>query len=700
MAERRFTWVPLFEELATALVPWRNRQDELVSFLEDLRADGLTITPLSDRDATGARFTVEVMDPFTFLGVVNRGIRDEQRLQILARMKKHFSLEAPMPSDLDGIPLLHNMRSWFFRWKHERQPGDVERLWALFDHALREGPLDSDAFTEALDAALALPYVNVNLTMALFWIRPRVFLTLDQNVRRYLGIKLPSQGLNAEYYGDTVRDFLRAGRSPLDVSYEAWAAPRDLPSAPAESEEGAPVQHWLVGAYWSASDPQDQTERFVSNGIWENGYEDRYLDEVRSIQVGDRIGIKTTTTQRLGLPFNPGNHTVSKMTIKAIGTVVGNRGDGCHLEVEWEPDIEPREWFFYTYKHMVWRIRADPEYQMLDFAKRLIAFVWHGADQDYDWFLKRWYGSPGQPPTEPPGAAPYSVDDIVTDGVFLSEAKLESMLSRIRTKKAVILQGPPGVGKTFLARRLAFALMEERAPERVRMIQFHQSYAYEDFIRGYRPSPSARGGFELQDGVFLTFCERARQQPEDDFVFIIDEINRGNLSQIFGELLMLIEADKRGPGYALPLVYRRPDEAEFFVPPNVHILGLMNLADRSLAMVDYAIRRRFAFIDLEPQYDSDVYRTWLTDRGMGEPFVDRIVRRMTELNETIASDPLLGRNYCVGHSFFCPRGDDFSTLGQAWVDGIIENEIVPLLREYWFDDAPRADAAIEALHRS
>ena len=197
--------------------------------------------------------------------------------------------------------------------------------------------------------------------------------------------------------------------------------------------------------------------------------------------------------------------------------------------------------------------------------------------------------------------------------------------------------------------------------------------------------------------MFYEFCKRAEKDADRDFVFIIDEINRGNLSQIFGELLMLIEADKRGPEFAVPLVYRRPDEPRFFVPFNVHIIGLMNLADRSLAIVDYALRRRFAFMTLSPQYHSTLFRSWLLDRQMQVDLVELIMERMVALNKDIAEDPLLGENYQVGHSFFCPKGNNFSGLDRTWFEDVVHTEVAPLLKEYWFDNAKRAEKAREGL---
>lgn len=501
---------------------------------------------------------------------------------------------------------------------------------------------------------------------------------------------MPPSGLSAEFYRNVVKSVVAKGKPLVELSHEAWL--RDKVDQPKLSPEN---NYWLVGAYWSRSDPPDQTDRFLAEGVWENGYEDRYLDEVKSMRVGDRIAIKSSSTQKKDLPFNARGKTVSRMTIKAIGTVVANRQDGGTVEVEWDSSFEPKEWYFYTDRRTIWRLRREDE-----FAERLIAFTFRNADQDYEWFCQRWWPAEGEPDAgeeKPAQLPPYGLDDIVAEGVFLNEAELQQTLGRLQSKKNLIIQGAPGVGKTFLVRKLAYALMEEKDDSRIEFVQFHQSYSYEDFVRGYRPLPEIGGTFGLQDGVFLEFCQRAKDDPDRPYIFIIDEINRGNLSQIFGELLMLIESDKRGPDHAVPLVYRKNSEARFFVPENLYLIGLMNLADRSLALVDYALRRRFAFMTLEPKYESPLFRTWLIEGKMSVPLIDLIIERMSALNQYIAEEPLLGENYQIGHSFFCPKGSDFAGLDRHWYEGIVETEIVPLLKEYWFDNPKRAGEARERL---
>mgnify|MGYP006147562201 FL=1 len=267
--------------------------------------------------------------------------------------------------------------------------------------------------------------------------------------------------------------------------------------------------------------------------------------------------------------------------------------------------------------------------------------------------------------------------------LFLGEEKFDKIIQTLRRKKNLVLQGAPGTGKTFIAKRIAFTLMGVKDDSRAQMIQFHQSSSYEDFIQGFRPN--ADGQFVLRDGVFHQFCQLAKGSPDDDFVFIIDEINRGNLSKVFGELMMLIEPDKRDPRYAMPLSYSEGQDEPFYVPENLYMIGTMNTADRSLSLVDYALRRRFAFIEMEPYFESPTFEETLAKREISSAMVTRIRSIMSELNKKIEEDAMnLGKGFRVGHSFFVPSSKVSDE--EEWFNGIIEFEILPLIEEYWMDD--------------
>lgn len=285
----------------------------------------------------------------------------------------------------------------------------------------------------------------------------------------------------------------------------------------------------------------------------------------------------------------------------------------------------------------------------------------------------------------------YDIDTALID-LFVEEKQFRRIIDTIRHRKNLILQGPPGVGKTFIARRIAWCLIGREDSRFVDMVQFHQSYAYEDFVQGWRPTDT--GGFTLRNGAFFEFCKRAEQNPTKPFVFIVDEINRGNLSKIFGEMLMLIEADKRGSGHEIALTYSEIGE-RFSVPKNVHILGLMNTADRSLAIVDYALRRRFAFETLEPAFGTPKFRDYLHDADVDPGLVDRIDRNLSRLNERIGADKDLGPGFQIGHSYFVPN----DVADETWYQNIVDTQIAPLLHEYWFDHSDRAEERVRELRK-
>lgn len=265
----------------------------------------------------------------------------------------------------------------------------------------------------------------------------------------------------------------------------------------------------------------------------------------------------------------------------------------------------------------------------------------------------------------------YAKEDFLED-VFISESEYDRLKSLLLRKQNIILQGAPGVGKTFMSKRLAYSIMGKKDPDKVMFVQFHQSYGYEDFVLGYRPTEN---GFKLGYGPFYEFCKKAQEDSDNPYFMIIDEINRGNISKILGELLMLIESDKRGQN--IRLTYGKE---LFSVPKNLYIIGMMNTADRSLAVIDYALRRRFAFYQVEPAFNTSNFKKQISDNKL----LSKVVNAIEQLNIEIRNCESLGNGFQIGHSFFC--GKNISNYDSTTIKDIIVYEVIPLLSEYWFDD--------------
>ena len=357
--------------------------------------------------------------------------------------------------------------------------------------------------------------------------------------------------------------------------------------------------------------------------------------------------------------YNAGSQALAKKIADKTKCTVITREDG---KIMWWPilyvgrQVESEEEGVY-----VWKLRDELEQALkeIDLSKvELNAADVDDSVQDLEPIVNKKYGK----------------EDFLAE-VYMTGAKYDRLLNVLKRKKNIILQGAPGVGKTFAAKRLAYAMMGEKDKERIEFIQFHQNYSYEDFMMGYKPTEN--GGFEMQYGVFYRFCKKAENNPEKDYFFIIDEINRGNMSKICGELLLLIEKDYRGT--CSKLAYQN---LNFSVPENLYIIGMMNTADRSLAMIDYALRRRFSFFDMEPGFDTEGFKEY--QEKLGSDKFNALIECIKELNNEIADDPSLGKGFCIGHSYFCGLQADECT--QDLLEGIVEYDILPMLSEYWFDN--------------
>ena len=517
--------------------------------------------------------------------------------------------------------------------------------------------------------------------------------------------QLTPEGRETHLDQDTAIALFRDIHGRFKITSKEDADEADAPSDAEMSDlfDDPNRRFWFVGAVWGRTD--DQTERFYSEGIWQTGPRSKIIEAVARMKPGDRIAIKSSFVKKYGLPFENQDKPVSCMRIKAIGTVTETTTDGRTVKVDWQRLNEPKEWYFYTYR--VTFVEADASDE---FARRLIQFAFGDHKQDYEYWLRQpyWvkrYSAPAPTLTaielqeeeadadlEEAEIIPYEIGDILEDGCFLSQESLASALSSLTSKRNLILQGPPGTGKTWLAKRLGYTLIgtKDRAVirKRMRSIQFHPSLSYEDFVRGWRPD--GNGQLSLIDGVFLESVEAARAEPDRPFVVIIEEINRGNPAQIFGEMLTLLEKDKRSEEEAIELAYRHEQGERVFIPRNLFVIGTMNIADRSLALVDLALRRRFAFITLETALNES-WRKWCIERaGIDEAVLTEIQRLMNELNDEISADRSLGAQFRIGHSYVTPAPGETITDARAWFRGIVETEIEPLLEEYWFDNLDKA----------
>ena len=456
------------------------------------------------------------------------------------------------------------------------------------------------------------------------------------------------------------------------------------------------MNYWLVGASWESSG--DQTQRFIEEGIWQNGYDNKYTNIVNKMQPGDKIAIKTSYTKSKDIPFENNGETVSVMKIKVTGTVIDNKNDGKNIMVEWD-EPEEREWYMFTGRNTIWNI--TPKDDKDDWAKEeLIKFVFDGENQDYQKFINDpYWGDRYNLVVEnekDEEFIPYTKTDFLKE-VFMDEEKYDVIKNILIRKKNIILQGVPGVGKTFCAKKLFYSIMGKKDDTKIKTIQFHQSYSYEDFIQGFRPNNDGR--FELKNGVFYNLVKEAREEYEkaeqenrkaQEYCIIIDEINRGNLSKVFGELMMLIESDKRKKEWSLKLTYS-PNE-DFYIPKNLYIIGTMNTADRSLTMIDYALRRRFSFITLEPAFENKKLENYLiNDEGIDDEFATKITQMYVKLNQFII-DTFKNDNFVIGHSYFVNQLDR-DRLESSYNE-IVQYEIKPLLEEYFFGEKEKIDEAL------
>ena len=718
--DSQYSWPRFFMELADKLLAFKDDRQALIATLQHVYAElGMDLPTL---DSSGIPTDI---DPFTVYGLFNRGLATAKRWTVARGIGGALGVQAPLHDDFVGVPTLLNINATLYD-QARRGEGDIERLWDLFTVALAYADRPTEqtgaAFCHAYDAVLKQRNASWNVTMGLFWVRPYAYVNLSSRDRWFLSLpdRMPPD-VNAEvsqlasppgafaYLAlcDRVLDAMSSGTYDYttfpELSACAWRVSeqvnRENKEADKEKEEVTQaaalgdadvetVRYWLYAPGRGAC----MWDEFYSRGImglaWGEigdltAYAHKEDLKAQMLQTYPENGTQKNDIHALWQFANemkPGDVVFVKKGRSEIlgrGIVAGNYvydPEGGHY-----PNCREVRWTSAGNWPIDERLAMKTLTEITDYPDLLARIEAFFEDSDDDVESE-----------EPLVIFPeYSARQFL-DEVYMGEERYDAIAGLLRTKKNIIMQGAPGVGKTYAAKRLAYSMMGVKDASRVMLIQFHQSYSYEDFIEGYRPSGA---GFELVKGAFYSFCKKAADDEENAYFFIIDEINRGNLSKIFGELFMLIESDKRGPKNKLQLLYSRE---LFYVPRNVHIIGMMNTADRSLAMLDYALRRRFAFVELRPAFDSDGFRKYCA--GLDNPRFEALVREVESLNRAITEDESLGEGFCIGHSYFCNMEADACT--DAALASIADYELIPMLKEYWFDEPRKVREWADRLHRS
>lgn len=702
--DNQFDWVEFYKELASKLLQYKANRAGLVDKVKQIYETTGINMPTLEKDNK----LVDI-DPFTFFGLFNKSsMKEENRVKILSAIASLFSISAPVPTSFSSIPVLNNQNATFYYFVGDREDRDIDDLWDLFESALQYANAPTAENRASLSKYFDLTIQkkgngNSKITMALYWIAPHAFLNLDQRNTWYIyeSGKIPAtlvqtlpaieSKIPAAKYFDIVeklRAYLQSDESPLkdfkELSFEAWKYSeevnqlqkaqkaqddQDSKGAAVADQDVETVHYWLYSPGENAHIWGECLEKGIMAIGWDEIGDLRQYSSKTEMKQAMKEHIDPSrpytmaahATWQFAREIKPGDIVFAK---KGRSTVIGrgvvqsgyefddSRADNRNVrKVNW---THKGEWPHPGQAAM--KTLTDIT-QYTDYVAELCAMFESDVEEDVEEHV-----------TE---LKPYPAEKFLEE-VYMDEESYRTLVELVKSKKNVILQGAPGVGKTYAAKRLAYSMMGVKDPSRVMMIQFHQSYSYEDFIMGFRPTEK---GFELKRGAFYNFCKQAEIDSDNDYFFIIDEINRGNLSKIFGELFMLIEADKRG--IELQLLY---SDERFSIPANVYIIGMMNTADRSLAMMDYALRRRFGFFEMKPGFDTDGFRAYRM--GLGSEKFDRLIACIESLNNAITADESLGEGFCVGHSYFC----NLKEITDRALSSIVEFELIPLLKEYWFDE--------------
>jgi hypothetical protein len=770
MESQNFTWVPLYKELATALLKYKGNRTELVNWIySDLgKVNSVSGNSLTNYLHMKDGSRIQDIDPFSVFAIFNRRITRDNRIDILQRIKSFMELSSEVPTDFDGIPIVDSRRAFFFSWDNDNHKV-ITDLWTLFENVVK-GEDISSAFNKVIENGMP----KNSLSICLFWISPENFLALDSKNRSFI----KKYGLNGDFsvfnysiysvFLNQVTNKMKSGEIPFksfkEISYSAWMSTSKTNNSPNNR------QYWLAG--YSYGGDNSQLDRFIKERFWDCGYDEnkpvdqKQLAETKTISVSDIIILKSSSTK------GP-NHDKPFLRVKAVGVVtsdisVTDKGEGkkeCRCSVDYI-NTDEKDFDGSVYGHYRKTIhRADSK------VKEVIDYVNELLNKD-----------------------------------AMPQKKYQKYIDLLKETHNLVLTGAPGTGKTFMAQKIA-----EEMGAVTKFVQFHPSYDYTDFVEGMRPIEKEDGqmGFERRDGVFKDFCreaikniensQKSKQELKEEhsleekynelvnkiengeiqevrlktegksmeivrvsdnnnivlrtygktdgreyivsfdrlaklakvfptiksldaitniyksvteviggchsssywatlnevyhqgistkkdmpatvekktFVFIIDEINRGEASKIFGELFYAIDPGYRDKkDHLVQTQYQNlvPETdvfaKGFYVPENVYILATMNDIDRSVESMDFAMRRRFTWQEVTP----DDTESMLDELSC----VAEAKETMHRLNNAIAETDGLGAAYMIGPSYFLKLGENGGNFERLW-----KMNIEPLLREY------------------
>lgn len=629
-----FRWIPFYEEIADKLSVYHDKKKrlKLISFVNKLATE-FNLSYLLNKE-------LKDICPFTILGTFNRNIKESTRKKIAKKWATFLDVKESIPNSFEGIPLLNNQLSCFFS-NSENQQKEINDLWDFYVVALNFSNANEsyqEQFKQQFDNVIAQPCCSWQLTNGLFWIRPNAYAVLDKISKIYLSDDLgfiKNKNLSKSYFNG--EDYLNL-LNDLSVRFKEIYFPA----------------HSFPELYLTA------------------------LRKYESYVTNDEELLSNNQWQVVVLQF-------IKELCQKNGTNIFTRQDLLNNYIEqFEEKFPNNKTIGESLSNTLQRLREKNNLYFLEKGKYQLLNNDFEEDEDID----------NENIIEQSIVKEiYNLEDLIKEGCFVEEEQLSKIISSLNRKKSIILQGPPGTGKTWLAKRLANIIVGYKNSNNIKAIQFHPNMSYEDFIRGYRPSGDGR--LALIDGPFLEMINKARNDSQSNYVMVIEEINRGNPTQILGEMLTLLEVDKRTPTEALELTYRREHENGIFIPNNLYVIGTMNLADRSLAMVDFALRRRFAFFYLAPNFDEKWLNYMIDKTKLSRKSLEKIRHVMNNLNQYIAKEEMLGNAFTIGHSYL--TCDSVIPDAMSWYKDIIDSEIKPLLEEYWFDDSNKLDTALKKL---